>query len=372
MNLYNETLRVTPFTFPVTTACFATDEDRNVLDKKFMYEVMEQNKEFGFINIYAGKTSTLSSCCRLRSESDNEYFNSFGSGGTKIGSLSVVTLNLPRIALKITDDTTPDLTPKNRKQGFLCYLGDAVERAAKINHIKRHIVKKRIENGNLPLYTLGFMDVNRQYSTCGVNGINEALEILGLDILKPDGQDFVKEILETINSVNKNMQHRFKSPHNCEQTPSENSAIKLAQTDKLLGLQQCFSLYSNQFIPLTTRADVLDRIKLQGMFDSYMTGGAICHINIDTRIEETEKLVQLMVHAIKQGVIYSAVNYNIQLCENEHMSVGKKDTCAVCGGRVKDNFTRVVGFLTSVKNWHKVRREQDYPERQFYSEFSGN
>jgi len=365
MNLYNETLRVTPFTFPVTTACFATDDDRNVLDTKFLHTVMEQNKEFGFINIYAGKTSTLSSCCRLRSENDNEYFNSFGSGGTKIGSLSVVTLNLPRLAYESVRGY------ENPQSAFINLLQEQVELAAQINHIKRHIVKKRIDNGNLPLYSLGFMDVNRQYSTCGINGVNEALEVLGLDILQTPGQDFVKLILDTINTVNKKLQHRLKSPHNCEQTPSENSAIKLAQTDKLLGLQDCYDLYSNQFIPLTTKADVLDRIKLQGMFDSRMTGGAICHINVDTRIEDTQLLVDLVTHSIKQGVIYQAINYNIQECRDGHMGVGKDTRCHICGEDIVNNYTRVVGFLTSVKNWHRIRREKDYPQREFY-EISGD
>ena len=137
MELYNDTLRKTPFTFPVTTACFATDEDKNILDEDFLTTVMEYNKEFGFINIYAGKTSTLSSCCRLRSEGDNEYFNSFGSGGTKIGSLSVVTLNLPRMAY--TSSSLED---------FIEQVKEMTELAAQINHVKRFIVNKRIKNGN--------------------------------------------------------------------------------------------------------------------------------------------------------------------------------------------------------------------------------
>lgn len=298
--------------------------------------------------------------CRLRSEGDTEYFNSFGSGGTKIGSLSVVTLNLPRMAHGSIDSGNV------AKNHFLTVLKYKVELAAKINHVKRHIVNKRIQNGNLPLYTLGFMDINRQYSTCGLNGINEAVEILGYDILKPEGQQLVKEILETVNEVNRNMQQKFKSPHNTEQTPSENSSIKLAQTDKLLGYQKDYELYSNQFIPLTTKADLLDRIKLQGMFDSLLTGGAICHINVDAKVEDPKAMEDLMVHAIKQGVIYSAINYNIQKCTNDHMSIGKSDKCSVCGANIEENFTRVVGFLTSTKNWHKVRRERDYPKRQFY------
>ena len=49
------------------------------------------------------------------------------------------------------------------------------------------------------------------------------------------------------------------------------------------------------------------------------------------------------------------------------MSVGKTDVCSICGEPIEERFTRVVGFLTSVRNWHKVRREHDYPDRQWYN-----
>ena len=84
------TLEVGAATFPVTTACFATNDEKEILDKNFLDFIVTKNLPYGFMNLYAGKTSTLSSCCRLRSEGDNEYFNMFGSGGTKIGSLGVV------------------------------------------------------------------------------------------------------------------------------------------------------------------------------------------------------------------------------------------------------------------------------------------
>ena len=357
IDLYNETLRKTAFTFPVTTACFAVDDDKNIVDDDFLRLVAEKNKEFGFMNIYAGKTSTLSSCCRLRSDQSNEYFNSFGSGGTKIGSASVVTLNLPRMAAKSIG-----------AYEFTNTVRYYAELAAKVNHVKRHIIKKRIDNGNLPLYSLGFMDLSRQYSTCGINGVNEALEILGFDVLTEEGQGLVKRILTAINDINADMAKRFGSPHNMEQTPSENSSIKLAQVDKLLGYNKEYELYSNQFIPLITNADLLDRMKLQGMFDADMTGGAICHLNIDTRIEDTQQIIDLIRHAVKLGVIYHAINYNVQECEHGHITVGKGERCSQCNAPITANYTRVVGFLTNTKNWHKIRREYDYPNRQFYGE----
>ena len=366
MDVMNETLNETPCTFPVTTACFSVDDERNINDMQFMRLVCEKNLKYGWMNYYSGSTSTLSSCCRLRSEANHEWFNSFGAGGTKIGSLSVTTLNLPRIAYIAKHEAF--MYGANAKEVFLNILEDRVRCAAEINAIKRHVVKKRIDNNNLPLYNLGFMDLNKQYSTCGLNGINEAVEILGLDILKADGQEFVMDMLSTVNRVNKSQEKRFGYPHNCEQTPSENSAIKLAQADKILGYNYDYELYSNQFIPLTVQTDMLNRILLQGMFDNFMTGGAILHLNVAERIENVEDLEKLVCSSVKKGVIYQAVNYVINVCEEGHVSVGRDcEACPICGKPIRDKLTRVVGFLTNSKNWHKVRREKDFPERKFYN-----
>ena len=366
MDVMNETLDHTPCTFPVTTACFAVDEMREVKDQAFLELVCVKNLKYGWMNFYAGSTSTLSSCCRLRSEADHEYFNTFGAGGTKIGSLSVTTINLPRLAYKAKHEEWK-YADENAMDLFLDYLERAVVMCAEVNAIKRHIIKTRIKNGNLPLYTLGFMDLKKQYSTCGLNGINEAVKILGYDILNPDGCELVQKILELVNKINKTQERRFGYPHNCEQTPSENSAIKLAQADKIIGYNREYDFYSNQFIPLTVNTDLLNRIMLQGRFDHLMTGGAIMHLNVAERITDHKLLYSLIVNSIRQGVIYQAVNYVLNVCEDGHVTVGRDDdVCSVCGKPITDKLTRVVGFLTNTKNWHEVRRRNDFPERKFY------
>ena len=365
MDVMNETLEKTPCTFPVTTACFSVDENRDILDKDFLRLVAEKNLKFGWINYYSGSTSTLSSCCRLRSEADHEYFNTFGAGGTKIGSLSVTTINLPRIAYDVLHEST--MYGGVPEDLFINRLKNKVKMCAEINAIKRHVIKKRIKNNNLPLYTLGFMDLKKQYSTCGLNGINEAVEIMGMDILSKEGQDFVEKILKVVNAVNKEQEKRFGYPHNCEQTPSENSAIKLAQADRILGYNDKYEFYSNQFIPLTVQTDLLNRILLQGRFDHLMTGGAIMHINVAEQIKDPQDIVDLISSSAKQGVIYQAINYVINVCENGHVSVGRdSETCSICGKKITDKLTRVVGFLTNVRNWHIKRREHDFPDRKFY------
>lgn len=208
LNIMNEELRRTPLTFPVTTACFSVDSERNIKDKEFLKMIASKNKEYGFINMYCGDSSTLSSCCRLRSEQTSEYFNSFGSGSSKIGSLGVCSINFPRLAIK-----------SKNEDDFFNHLEYMVEICSKINNAKRHIVAKRVKNGNEPLYTYGFMELSKQYNTVGVNGFAECLEILGKDLTSNEGQEFGLKIIDTINSVNKKMQKQYNCPHNCEQVP---------------------------------------------------------------------------------------------------------------------------------------------------------
>ena len=355
LDVMNKELERTPITFPVTTACFSVDENKEIKDREFLEFIAKENQEYGFINIYCGDSATLSSCCRLRSERKSEYFNSFGSGSSKIGSLGVCTINLPRLAIKNKD-----------KEIFFKELKSMVEICAKVNNAKRKIVEKRIKNGNEPLYTLDFMDLNKQYSTCGVCGFNECISYLGEDILDDKGIELGLEIINIINETNDKMQKQYNAPHNCEQIPAETVAVKLANKDKLLGYQEEYNLYSNQFIPLIKNADLLDRIKLQGIFDSHFSGGAICHLNCDQRIEDYHSIMDLIETTAKKGVIYFAINYVLSECENGHMTVGNENICSICGKPIINNYTRVVGFLTNIKNWNKVRREEDFPNRQFY------
>jgi ribonucleoside-triphosphate reductase len=356
----NQELKRTPVTFPVTTACFSVDEVGEIRDHAFLRDVAHHNMDFGFINIYMGKTSTLSSCCRLRSDTKNEYFNSFGAGSTKIGSLGVVTINLPHLARASTN-----------AQNFLTKVCAHVRYAAQVNNAKRSFIQDRINEGAMPLYSLGFMDLKKQYSTCGVNGLYEALSILGFDILSPEGLEFALQVIEAINSVNEECTSVYSYPHNCEQTPSETSAIKLASKDTFFGCNpEGYPLYSNQFLPLTHEATLMDRIDLQGQLDKHFSGGAICHVTTGERFTSELMMRNLIRHCASKGVVYWAVNYTLHRCVNGHMSVGDKLTvCPLCGEPIADTFTRVVGFLTNTKNWHKVRREEDFPKRvQYYTE----
>ena len=113
---------------------------------------------------------------------------------------------------------------------------------------------------------------------------------------------------------------------------------------------------------------MLERIDLQGKFDKLFSGGAVCHINVDAQITDPQKMIDIIEYAAKQGVVYFAINYKLHVCENSHVWVGT-ELCPTCGKPFTDEVTRVVGFFTNVKHWNVVRREYDWPNRQFYKIF---
>jgi ribonucleoside-triphosphate reductase len=349
----------TQMTFPLVTGCLSIDDEKEIRDKDFLAWLARVNRDFGFINIYCGKLGILSSCCRLRNDSSNEFFSSLGAGGVKIGSCGVSTINLPRIAHKA----------RSNKDRFFKELEEimTVNFAALLT--RRRIIERRIQQGRLPLYNLGFMHLDQQYCTTGFIGAYEACEVMGIDPISDDGKNFLLEVFDYMNKRNTDASKRYSAPFNLEQIPGEGAAVKLLKKDNLLGYGDGeYYIYSNQFTPLTKKIDILDRIRIHGQFDAKMTGGAICHINLSERVHDYRQMESVIKVAAKLGVVYFAINYVIGKCKNNHLAVtdNKRQKCTVCGCNITNKFTRVVGFLTDVSDWIEERREKEFPDRVFY------
>jgi ribonucleoside-triphosphate reductase len=320
--------------------------------------ISEKNSLYGFINIFSGRDGVLSSCCRLRSDTKAKFF-SIGGAGVKIGSSGVTTVNLPHVAFenKSKEDIKEELTK-------------LITKAQDINIARRKIIKKAIDNGSHPLYTLGFVSLGKQYSTVGVNGCHEFLEILGYDIKTKEGIDFFGEVVDHMNSVNDQIGLKHKIPTNIEQVPAESAGRKLAVKDTFMGLnvgENVYKLYSNQFIPLTDgSANLLDRIKVQGILDDKFTGGSILHKNIDQIISQ-DQMMNLIQSSIKLGCVYFAVNFVLNSCSDcMTTSIGSNvKECPNCGSANLVEATRIVGYLTAKNSWSEQRKEEG-SKRVFY------
>ena len=316
----------------------------------------------------------------LSCESMRGSFEMTSTNGPQHKALGVCTINMPRVAYLATSayehDTAAGAQNIDKGDYFLKFLDSFVKSATLVNLAKLELIQERIREKALPLYDYGFINIKSQYLTVGVNGMAEACEILGVDVMGDGYADAMSGIIDRINeSIDKLNDHYREEgiKFNVEQTPSENSAIKLAAKDYYLGYNkaedgtQRWMLYSNQFIPLTYKANLLDRITIQGVLDSKFSGGAICHLNIEQRVSDPAKLYELIRICARKGVVYWAANYCLQECAKGHMSVGKGEFCPECGADIVNEYTRVVGFLTNVKHWHEVRRgDADWGNRLFY------
>jgi len=197
--------------------------------------------------------------------------NSIGGSDLNIGSFKVVTINLPRIALETKS-----------KEEFMRKLQEKVILVQKVLATIRNIIQERIQQGVLPLYNLGLMDLNRQYGTVGINGLYEALEIMGLTTVDIDGVKYTKEgeefaiqLLDEIRELNDKAFEKYGFTFNIEQVPAEKAAVTLARKDRLI-YDTDYVLYSNQWLPLTTDTDMLNRIKYSGILDKKSQVGVYC------------------------------------------------------------------------------------------------
>jgi len=274
---FNSMMQKRITTFPILTAQFKKDDEGNIEDLDFLNFIAEMNMEFGHINIYSDKSLTaLSSCCRLINSiedliqvSKDENMNLIGGSSIKVGSFGVVTVNLVRIAL----------LSKGNKDKFFELLKESACDAYKINHCRRLLIQNKIEQGQMPLYNFGFIDLNNQYSTLGINGFYEAVEIMGYDLAKDninrEGIEFSIELFKILGEISEEKIRKYGYRFNQEQIPAEQTALKLAQADKILYKQEKYSIYGNQFVPLTHETSIYNRINLQAEFEKYFSGGCI-------------------------------------------------------------------------------------------------
>ncbi len=356
-----------PYRFPIVTLNICRGDDGEILDEEFLDWVSKINTATGCFNIYVNSGNKIASCCRLVNDRERMQFksDSFGNGGLNLGSHRVVTLNLPRIALKAKGD----------KEKFKVELQRVLDVARDLLLIHRYeILKRRVDQGFLKFYKpLGWFNMNHMFSTIGIIGVYEMCELFGEPIRVENGKlnggvEFAAEVLKFIEGYALVESRTNGCSFNVEQIPGETTAIKFAEKDRIAFGEdrQPFLMYSNQFIPLTEDATMPDRIAVSGRLMDIMSGGAILHLNFQEQIKDPEITKKLIKYLVSKGVSHAAINYSFGTCERGHTTVcGSIQVCPECGAFVAEHLTRVVGYFTKVSSWNKTRRVWEFPKRRF-------
>lgn len=336
-----------PYRFPIVTLNLRVDDHGEVLDKKALEYFTDINLPKGCFNIYISSGNKIASCCRLTNDLDLAGADSFGNGGISLGSHRVVTINLARLGKKAA--SYDELMTSLREQ---------LDRATKTLVAHKKLLNKRIDEGFLPFTRRGLIIMQRLFSTFGINGVYECVEQMGHSIMTEQGKQLAFSILQEIKDHATACSKKYGTPFNVEQVPGESLAVKLALKDELLfGLD--YPLYANQFVPLWVDCDVIDRMKLDGAFSKVLTGGGISHLNFGERLTHRNQMQMLIKCAIKYGCEHFAINYNYCRCENKHTTIsGQTSICPICSGKITEQYTRIVGYLTPVSAWNRGRREE--------------
>ena len=358
MKWFNKERTKTVLTFPVETMALLT-KDGDVIDKEWGDFTAEMYSEgHSFFTYMSDNADSLSSCCRLRNEiQDNGFSYTLGAGGVSTGSKSVLTINLNRCI---------QYAVKNGLD-YADYLSEVIDLCHKVQLAYNENLKELQAQGMLPLFDAGYINMSRQYLTIGVNGLVEAAEFLGLKINdNPDYLHFVQKVLGLVEKYNK--QYRTKDVlFNCEMIPAENVGVKHAKWDREDGYfvpRDCYNSYL--YIVEDDSLNVVDKFKLHGApYIEHLTGGSALHMNLDEHLSKAQYR-QLLRIAAKEGCNYFTFNIPNTICNKcGHIDKRYLKKCPNCGSEDVDYMTRIIGYLKRVSNFSAARQKE--ASRRFYA-----
>ncbi len=358
MKWFNKERTKTVLTFPVETMALLT-KDGDVIDKEWGDFTAEMYSEgHSFFTYMSDNADSLSSCCRLRNEiQDNGFSYTLGAGGVSTGSKSVLTINLNRCI---------QYAVKNGLD-YADYLSEVIDLCHKVQLAYNENLKELQKQGMLPLFDAGYINMSRQYLTIGVNGLVEAAEFMGLKISdNPDYLHFVQKVLGLVEKFNK--QYRTKEVmFNCEMIPAENVGVKHAKWDREDGYfvpRDCYNSYF--YVVEDDSLNIVDKFKMHGApYIEHLTGGSALHMNLEEHLSKAQYR-QLLRVAAKEGCNYFTFNIPNTICNDcGHIDKRYLKKCPHCGSENVDYMTRIIGYLKRVSNFSQARQQE--AERRFYA-----
>ena len=338
-------------TSPVETANMHTVDgqysDTETAD--FMAEMWAEGASFFMYQ--SDSVDSLSSCCRLRNGiEDNTFSYTLGAGGIETGSKGVITLNLNRIVQDWTRESEETLP---------LYITNIVNRVHKYLTAFNEIIWDYKNAGLLTIFNAGFIDLDRQYLTVGINGFVEGAEYLGIpiDADSTEYQLYARDILETIKNLNI-AARTDKCKFNTEFVPAESLGVKNAKWDKRDGYKVPRDCYNSYFYIVEDKTiDPIKKFRFQGIkFTGCCDGGSALHNNLDEHLTARQYRM-LMDVAVKEGCNYFTYNIMNTICnECGYISKHTYDTCPKCGSKDVDYATRIIGYLKRISAFSAARQ----------------
>lgn len=354
-------------TFPVCSYACLTDKEGNFKDlDTFHFICSEYAQGNSFFTYLSRSVDSLSSCCRLQNAIQENTFNTTnGQIGIMTGSKNVITLDLNRI-IQDWQHTWSDykdhidantnkccfpvdwITHKDFQEGIKKYIENILERVYLYQYAYNDLMHWCKDHHLYAAYDAGFINLDKQYLTIGINGLNQAAEYLGMECNNNIYyKTFCRLIFSTIKEQNK--KHKTKTAQfNTEQVPAESASVKLYNRDKADGywIPTDTNLYASYiFKPNDTHISILDKITLHSseFAADELDGGSACHLNLSEHLSQ-KQYEYLLKFMAKVGCKYAT--FNIPNCECEECHFIAKQPfskCPKCGSTHVSLWDRIIG-----------------------------
>lgn len=388
MTWFNNERLKTILTFPVESFALVYKDGKFADQESADFVAEEYARGHSFFTYISDTVDSLSSCCRLRNAVTTKEFNfTNGNMGVQTGSKSVITLNLSRIIqnfmatntvgnqhLEINNEAHRQLfkvawkhesTSDCVHKEFVEYMNSILERVFKYHVAYNELLWEMKDSHLLTVYDAGFIDLNKQYLTIGLNGLNQAAEFLGMKCTNnEDYKSFCKLVFSTITgfiNTHNIVQFGHQITLNCEQVPAESLAIKNYNWDKSDGywVPADTNLYASYiFKPNDSELSIFDKILLHSreFAAEELSGGQAAHLNLSEHLS-VEQYKKVLQYAGKVGCNY--FTFNVPNSECNHCGFITKvpiEECPHCCSKNISYYDRIIGYLTKINNWSSGRQ----------------
>ena len=349
-------------TFPVLTVSLLTTQEGFPDAELMRYCAGQMEKGHSFFVYMSDSVDSLASCCRLRNElADNTFSYTLGAGGVVTGSAQVITINMHRLV--------QEYAVHSDVADFSFYALEPVIRYVHLYLIaSRMVYEDYIKAGLLPAYSAGYMDIDKQFLTIGLNGVVEAAEYLGYDINNNARyKQFRSELLAVFKAENKKALQKYGIRFNTEFVPAENLGVKNAKWDREAGFTAQRDCYNSYFYRVEDDSlTPLDKIEMYGKeITDHLDGGSALHLNLEQLLSFTQakKLFEL---CRKNGVPYWTTNVLCTICDKcGTIDPVTRKQCKTCGNTDLDYGTRIIGYLRRLSSFSDGRQKE--ADRRYYS-----
>ena len=291
------------------------------------------------------------------------------------GSVNVVDVNLPRIALESRREESKFWELYSER---LKLVKEAVDwfRNRYMNILKNYPNFYAMILEYMPEFPLS------HFNTIGLIGLPETAAILmGEPKLWLNGSrrdwlraaELMRKIVEYTTKTAREWMIKEGVPWNVEEVPGESASPKLA----LLDLKRFSELgeylpdpenpvYATSITPYYADIELPDRIEIEQRVQKYFTGGVMMHIFLGEE-PEPEALADLTKKLMQTELIYWSYTPAITHCNTcEKTFTGLYTKCPVCSSENIDVWSRIIGYYRPLRNWNPQRRKEFW-SRQHYA-----